>query len=107
MSSAAVLEAAFAPLATVNFLNLYVEGKANALTSSTEGAKLFHAANSLGFFYLDLRDCPSFQEQNHNNNSCTILEDVSKLFKVMKQLFDLPIIEKETYNVCSNKRYLG
>ena len=107
MSSAANVGAACVPLATVNFFNLHVQGKADALRSSTEGAKLFHAVNSLGFFYLDLRDSPSCQEPDHHGASCTILENVRKLFETMKQLFDLPIFEKETYSVCANDRYLG
>ena len=99
MSPVSVLETPFAALNTMNFLKLYTERELYNVKSSTEGAKPFHAANSLGFFYLDLRGTLSLEAQDDDGDLRTILDNVSDLFEIMKQLWTYQHW-KERLSVC-------
>lgn len=63
-----------------------------------ESSHLFTACKDLGFFYLDLSGTPQGQ---------SILEDADKLFDVGKELYDLPLEEKQRYNVSVQTSFMG
>jgi isopenicillin N synthase-like dioxygenase len=81
-----------APLVTISLCKL-VES-----TSSIEHERLFSAAKSLGFFYLDVRGTP---EGEH------LLQQADDMFDLMDEFFSLPIEEKAKYDFAAKKSYFG
>ncbi|KAL4887605.1 hypothetical protein BJY04DRAFT_204447 [Aspergillus karnatakaensis] len=66
--------------------------------SKAEVQRLVKACEDLGFFYLDLRDA---------GTTTHILEDADKLFEIGADLFELPLDEKQKYDLSSKKSYFG
>ena len=81
-----------APLVTISLREL-VEN-----TSSIEHERLFSAAKSLGFFYLDMRGTP---EGEH------LLQQADDMFDLMNDFFSLPVEEKAKYDFAAKKGYFG
>lgn len=63
-----------------------------------ESSHFFTACKDLGFFYLDLSGTRRGQ---------SMLEDVDKLFDVGKELYDMPLEEKQKYNVSAATSFMG
>lgn len=63
-----------------------------------EEERCWRACCDLGFFYLDLR------EEVHGE---TLLEDAGRLFAVMRDLFLLPVGEKERFDFAEKGSYFG
>jgi hypothetical protein len=81
-----------APLVTISLCKIAES------TFSIEHERLFSAAKSLGFFYLDVRGTP---EGEH------LLQQVDDMFNIMDEFFSLPIDEKAKYDFAAKKSYFG
>jgi isopenicillin N synthase-like dioxygenase len=81
-----------APLVTISLFKL------GQSTSFIEHERLFSAAKSLGFFYLDVRGTP---EGEH------LLQQADDMFNLMDEFFSLPIEEKAKYDFAAKKSYFG
>ncbi|KAG9186264.1 hypothetical protein G6011_02820 [Alternaria panax] len=73
-----------------------------------EQNRCWQACCELGFFYLDIRTCDS----NNTNNGTVmdgnaLLEDVDRLFEVMRDLYDLEVAEKVKYDFKDQGSYFG
>lgn len=79
--------------ASLHTINL----KALMNNDRTESEKLFDAAKTCGFFYLDMRD-PAFKY---------ILQMSDELYDLSKSLFALPEDEKAKYDVDKLGDWLG
>jgi isopenicillin N synthase-like dioxygenase len=93
------------PLSALSTLN-YQRLRTAQSPSDAEVLKLFDAVRSLGFFYLDLRQCLPETPFTDVGEDC-ILEEVHGLFGLMKKFFDLPATEKQMYSVNNNGGYFG
>lgn len=80
-----------APLVTLSLKKLIAGDDA-------EHAQLFSAAKSLGFFYLDMRNCAEGEQ---------LLREADSLFDLMKQFFALPLEEKMKYDFAAQQSYFG
>jgi isopenicillin N synthase-like dioxygenase len=80
-----------APLVTISLNKLVAN-------SQDEHARLFEAARSLGFFYLDMGGSPA--------GEC-LLREANNLFALMENFFDLPLEEKQKYDFAAQKMYYG
>src|ERR1700761_2833058 len=81
-----------APLVTISLRKL-LEGPA-----AEEHERLFTAAKSLGFFYLDMRETPTGE---------TLLNGADTMFDLMTSFFDLPFEEKQKYDLAKKGLYFG
>ncbi|KAF2097990.1 Clavaminate synthase-like protein [Rhizodiscina lignyota] len=63
-----------------------------------EQARLYEASKALGFFYLDLRGCPEGE---------SLLASADILFNVAKDVFELPVEKKLTYDFAAQGKYFG
>ncbi|KAK3076239.1 hypothetical protein LTS18_013538, partial [Coniosporium uncinatum] len=87
-----------------------------------EEQRLWNACRDLGFFYLDLRNASSTStstsfsptttttptpSQQHTISGDTLLHNADALFSLQKQLFDLPLPEKQRYDWSSKGSYFG
>ncbi|KAL5002039.1 hypothetical protein BDV10DRAFT_202936 [Aspergillus recurvatus] len=72
--------------------------KALLAGDEAEIQRLSKACEEIGFFYLDMRDAGTLTQ---------ILEDANKLFEIGADLFELPLEEKEKYDLSSKKSYFG
>lgn len=63
-----------------------------------EVQRLMQACESIGFFYLDLRNAGSASD---------ILKDADQLFQTTTDLFDLPLVEKKKYDFSGQRSYFG
>ncbi|KAL3459163.1 hypothetical protein BJX64DRAFT_291561 [Aspergillus heterothallicus] len=66
--------------------------------NEVEIRRLNSACEELGFFYLDLQDADSVLD---------ILKDVDSLFQIGTKLFELPLEEKQRYDLSSQQSYFG
>jgi isopenicillin N synthase-like dioxygenase len=82
---------ATAPLVTISLSKLVTN-------SEDEHARLFDAARSLGFFYLDMRGSPAGER---------LLREANDMFALMEDFFSLPLEEKQKYNFAAQKMYYG
>jgi isopenicillin N synthase-like dioxygenase len=80
-----------APLVTIS-LNKLVDN------SQDEHARLFEAARSLGFFYLDMHSSPAGER---------LLQEANNMFALMEDFFGLPLEEKQKYDFAAQKKYYG
>ncbi|KAL5338644.1 hypothetical protein BJX70DRAFT_388516 [Aspergillus crustosus] len=80
-----------APLLRLSLKDLLARNEA-------EIQRLGEACVELGFFYLDLRDAGAVAQ---------ILENADKLFEIQAGLFNLPLEEKQKYDLSSRKSYFG
>jgi isopenicillin N synthase-like dioxygenase len=80
-----------APLVTISLKNLVAN-------SQDEHDRLFEAARSLGFFYLDMRGSPTGER---------LLQNATNLFGLMEDFFGLPLEEKQKYDFAAQKKYYG
>jgi isopenicillin N synthase-like dioxygenase len=80
-----------APLLTISLSKLVAN-------SQDEHARLFHAARSLGFFYLDMRGVPVGER---------LLREANDMFSLMEDFFGLPLEEKQEYDFAAQKKYYG
>jgi isopenicillin N synthase-like dioxygenase len=80
-----------APLVTLSLKKLIAGDNA-------EHAQLFSAAKSLGFFYLDMRNCAEGER---------LLREADSMFTLMKQFFALPLEEKMKYDFAAQQSYFG
>lgn len=69
-----------------------------------EQERCWKACCGLGFFYLDLR---SSTEGHETINGQGLLEDVDRLFEVMKEFYDLDVQEKAKYDFADQGSYFG
>jgi isopenicillin N synthase-like dioxygenase len=81
-----------APLVTISLRKLVED------ISGIEHERLFSAAKSLGFFYLDVQGTP---EGKH------LLRQADDLFDLMNEFFSLSIEEKAKYDFAAKKSYFG
>lgn len=91
------------PLPIIKFAKLL-----SKTSRAIEAARLFAAATSEGFFYLDL---------DATNHGCIgdgleatparTLKESDQIFSLMKTVFDLSIEEKKEYDVSKNGGYFG
>jgi isopenicillin N synthase-like dioxygenase len=81
-----------APLVTISLCKLAES------TSPIEHERLFSAAKSLGFFYLDVRGTPEGEN---------LLQQADDMFNLMDEFFSLPIEEKAKYDFATKKSYFG
>lgn len=73
-----------------------------------ESTKLYSAAVSAGFFYLQLNQTDrSCSDGSIDSTSADILSEAHQIFSLMNNLFDLPIEEKKEYDVSKNDGYFG
>ncbi|KAK3076174.1 hypothetical protein LTS18_013714, partial [Coniosporium uncinatum] len=79
-----------------------------------EEERLWNACRDLGFCYLDLRKASStstatthMPSQQHTISGDTLLHNADALFSLQKQLFDLPLPEKQRYDWSSKGSYFG
>lgn len=70
-----------APLVTISLHML----EAN---DQDEHRRLFEAARSIGFFYLDMRSSPAGER---------LLSESNRMFTLMEDFFNLPLEEKQKY----------
>ncbi|KAL4872588.1 hypothetical protein BDV12DRAFT_182930 [Aspergillus spectabilis] len=80
-----------APLLRLSMKDLLAKDEA-------EVQRLIKACEELGFFYLDLRDAGALTQ---------ILGDADRLFEIGAGLFELPLDEKQRYDLSSQKSYFG
>jgi isopenicillin N synthase-like dioxygenase len=75
------------PLRVISYAKL-------AAAAPEEEQELLLASKELGFFYLDL--CNSSEKED------TLLSDVQSLFDIAPQFFNVPLEEKEKYDLTNN-----
>ncbi|KAK7182266.1 hypothetical protein DPSP01_006983 [Paraphaeosphaeria sporulosa] len=63
-----------------------------------ERERLFEASKSLGFFYLDLRECTDGE---------SLLKGSDKMFDLNEKFYHLPIDEKRKYDFAAKGMYFG
>jgi len=80
-----------APLTTLH-LHKLIAGDAD------EHARLYDASKALGFFYLDMRGCAEGD---------ALLNSAERLFDVSRDVFSLPLEEKNKYNFAKEGKYYG
>ncbi|KAL3495308.1 hypothetical protein BJX62DRAFT_246050 [Aspergillus germanicus] len=83
-------------VATVPLLRLSLNKLAER--DEVEIQRLNAACEDLGFFYLDLQEASLVPD---------ILDDVDELFHLGSRLFELPLEEKQKYDLSSQKSYFG
>jgi hypothetical protein len=83
-------------VATAPLLRLSL--KKLAERDEVEIQRLNAACEDLGFFYLDLQEASLVPD---------ILDDVDELFHLGFRLFELPLEEKQKYDLSSQKSYFG
>ncbi|KAL4753701.1 hypothetical protein BDW72DRAFT_190907 [Aspergillus terricola var. indicus] len=72
--------------------------KALLAGNETEIQRLSKACEDIGFFYLDMREAGTLTQ---------VLKDADKLFEIGAGLFELPLEEKNKYDLSSHKSYFG
>lgn len=80
-----------APLLTISLAKLLASNK-------EEHGRLFAASRSLGFFYLDMRECAEGK---------TLLSRADSIFSLMNEFFKLPMEEKRRYDLSKKRSYFG
>lgn len=63
-----------------------------------ESQRLFEASKSLGFFYLDLREC---------NDGEALLTGSNDMFNLNERFYKLPLEEKIKYDFAAEGKYFG
>ncbi|KAM0698127.1 hypothetical protein Q7P36_001591 [Cladosporium allicinum] len=69
-----------------------------------ETNKVWKASQELGFFYLDLRNATSADNQI---NGPALLKDIEALFSLGENIFELPTPEKQEYDFIEQGSYFG
>jgi isopenicillin N synthase-like dioxygenase len=79
-----------------------------------EQNRCWQACRELGFFYLDIRTSEKHSNGNRDNATSTcaidgdgLLQDVDRLFEVMKGFYDLDVSEKIQYDFKDQGSYFG
>ncbi|KAI4945121.1 hypothetical protein J4E91_008098 [Alternaria rosae] len=77
-----------------------------------EQNRCWQACLELGFFYLDVRNSTNSGNGNEQNNDTAVdgdalLQDVDKLFEVMRDFYDLDVSEKVKYDFKDQGSYFG
>ncbi|KAK5457990.1 hypothetical protein LTS15_004069 [Exophiala xenobiotica] len=80
-----------APLTTLHLHKLIAN-------DSAEVQRLYDASRSLGFFYLDMRGSPEGER---------LLTSADRLFELERDMFALPLQEKNKYNFAKEGKYYG
>jgi isopenicillin N synthase-like dioxygenase len=80
-----------APLVTISLKNLVSD-------DGQEKKRLFEASKSLGFFYLDLRECADGE---------ALLGGSDEIFDLNERFYSLPIEEKNKYDFAAQGLYFG
>ena len=80
-----------APLTTLHLHKLIAN-------DSAEVQRLYDASRYLGFFYLDMRGSPEGER---------LLASASRLFELERDMFALPLVEKNKYNFAKEGKYYG
>lgn len=81
----------------------------------TETERFWKASCELGFYYLDLTPDESHSANNGDKNTSQrpridakqLLHDVNELFEVGQTFFDLPVDEKQKYDLRAKGSYFG
>ena len=94
----------FAPLFIIDHSKL----TSNGLLATLEAKRLFQAATTTGFFYLDLQSHHCSDEGTASSTQDgKILKEVDELFTLMRKFFDLSIDEKSKYDMANYGGYFG
>jgi isopenicillin N synthase-like dioxygenase len=79
-----------------------------------EQNRCWQACCELGFFYLDVRTSSTHTNINSNNATIestidgdTLLQDVNRLFEVMRAFFNLDVEDKSKYDFKDQGSYFG
>lgn len=80
-----------APLVTIALRKLVAD-------DAQEKGRLFEASKSLGFFYLDMRECAQGE---------ALLKGSDEMFDLNENFFNLPIVEKTKYDFAAQGMYFG
>ncbi|KAI4932270.1 uncharacterized protein J4E92_004170 [Alternaria infectoria] len=79
-----------------------------------EQNRCWQACRELGFFYLDVRNSNTQSNCDSNNTTNTsavdgdaLLQDVDKLFEIMRDFYDLDVSEKIKYDFKDQGSYFG
>ena len=92
----------YAPLITIHFWKLLKEGP----VTTEEVLKLFEAAKTIGFFYLNLQNLEG-AHVDLSNGGQDLLLDSPNLFRIVEEFFNLPLDEKTEYNISRQAGYYG
>ncbi|KAJ4358710.1 uncharacterized protein N0V89_003294 [Didymosphaeria variabile] len=84
-------DVATAPLVTISLRKLDSD-------DAQEKERLFEASKSLGFFYLDMRDCAHGE---------ALLKGSDDMFDLNEKFYDLPLEEKTKYDFAAKGMYFG
>jgi isopenicillin N synthase-like dioxygenase len=83
------------PLADLEVISL---GRLLDASDEDETQKLFDACKRFGFFYLRLDD---------SDTGTQLLQIVKQMFQLQTQLFDLPLDEKQKYDIHDQGSFFG
>jgi isopenicillin N synthase-like dioxygenase len=104
LSSGPLRSPDFAPLVVIDYSRLISKGP----NATEEAERLFQAATTSGFFYLDLQ--PRHHSDAGTESSTPggiLLEETKELFPLMKDFFNLDINEKLKYDMTKYGGYFG
>lgn len=80
-----------APLTTISLEKLIK-------SDEEEQGRIYDASKKIGFFYLDLQECPEGR---------ALLQSANSLFDVARDVFDLPLTVKQEFDFAAEGKYFG